>query len=274
VQHVAVHSRISRLVAAVAVVVARANLLGLLAAAVLRTDPPVTPPTALRTFLFFTAGPALVAWLLARAGAGRARVREAALVLARRDLSVEVPIGSIARVAAWRVPLPGPGVSIVLLSGRRVRFPIRTDDPAALMDLVARAGGPASEARAASVLYASTRRRKSVLRLVLQFAVFGLVPGAIVFNLDQFIAYGGTFGQWYLEGPLAWLESFAIDWATVVVYLVCWANLWRIPAEAIVLLAAAVAPPTARGVRHAVEVVCGLAYWVGVPALMALRLLA
>src|SRR6185369_14533103 len=48
-----------------------------------------------------------------------------------------------------------------------------------------------------------------------------------LFYTHQHIAYGGTFGQYYLEGPGAWLTTFAEYWSNTVILLVSYASCWR-----------------------------------------------
>jgi apolipoprotein N-acyltransferase len=274
VQPIAVYTRAWRAAVSLLLVVSAVNLPALLAAVVFLDDPPVTPPVVIRTFLYFTVVPALAAWLVDRAAAGRAEIRDGTLVLTRRDLAIDVPLRSIVRLAPWRLPLPGPGLSLDLASGRRLRFAIRTDDPAALSAEIARAGGPPAIVAAAPVVYASTRRRRSGAALAAKFGGFALAPAAVLFNLDQHITYGGTLGQYYLEGLGPGLENLVLYWTTVAIYLVCWASLWRAGAEVVVLATSWLVPSWTPGIRRVVEVVCGVAYWIGVPALLVLRLAA
>jgi hypothetical protein len=98
-----------------------------------------------------------------------------------------------------------------------------------------------------------------------------LLPTLILFNAHQFIAYGGTFGQYYLEGIGPYLTSFAEHWVTLVIYLVLYAAVWRGIAEALAMAAAFVGPPQAIATRRIVEIVCRIAYYGGVPLLVALR---
>ena len=100
------------------------------------------------------------------------------------------------------------------------------------------------------------------------------LPASVLFYTHQHIAYGGTFGQWYLEGPRAWWTTFGHYWATTAILLVSYASFWRAGTEVIVWLTAALAPAQARGVRRVAEAICAIAYYAGVPTLLALRYLA
>jgi hypothetical protein len=272
VQRAIIYTRAGRIAVAVLLGVGAIALLLLMRAVVLRDD--VTPEATIATFAWFTLLPWTLAWLLDRAWAGEVDVADGLVVLRRRDRRVEVPVASIAGLLLWRLPLPGPGLGLRLPSGRRLAYELRPSGLAAFVDALERAGAPRGATASPAVVYARGRRVRAWYHPVLKFVVFGFAPAAIFFNAHQFIAYGGTFGQYYLEGPGAWLQTLAIFWATMVVYLTAWATLWRLAAEAIVLAAAHAMPTTTPGVRRAVEIVCWLAYWVGVPAMVALRFLA
>jgi len=57
----------------------------------------------------------------------------------------------------------------------------------------------------------------------------------------------------------------------VTIYQVLYASVWRGLAEPVCLVAAAVAPSRAARVRRAAELAIRVVYYVGVPALLALR---
>src|SRR5262245_301095 len=122
-----------------------------------------------------------------------------------------------------------------------------------------------------AVVYACTRRHRRVAAMVAKFAGFGLLPTAALFYTHQHIAYGGTFGQYYLEGLVPYLTTFAAYWTTVVILLASYASMWRALAEGAVGIAALFGEGSARGARRAAEVACALAYYVGVPIILALR---
>ena len=119
-----------------------------------------------------------------------------------------------------------------------------------------------------------TRRPQSPGLLSLKFGLLSVLPASILFYTHQHIAYGGTFGQWYLEGPGAWCTTFVHYWATTALLLVSYASFWRAGAELAVWLAAASVPSTAATVRRVAEAICAIAYYAGVPVLLALRYLA
>ena len=107
-----------------------------------------------------------------------------------------------------------------------------------------------------------------------RFALLGVLPASVLFYTHQHIAYGGTFGQYYLEGAIPYLSTLGEYWATTIILLVSYASIWRAAGEIVVWTAALAGRAAAAGARRAVEIACGLAYFGGVPALLALRYLA
>ncbi len=256
------------------------GVLPLILLAVLRADdPPVTPDVLFRTFAQFVALPAVAAWLLGRAATATVTVRDATLCVRRPGLTLEVPCASIAQVSPWAVPLPGPGLALRLASGARLRWGLALDDPQPLLEDLERAGVVAAGAATAHPLMVWAHARAAgrgtwLAHPVVKFVLFALVPAGIFFRAHQWIAYGGDFGQYYLEGLRPYLWTFAVHWVTVAIDLVLYAAVWRALGEGVALVTAAVAPSHAARVRQAVEIVCLVAFYAGVPALVALRFLA
>ena len=103
--------------------------------------------------------------------------------------------------------------------------------------------------------------------------LFALLPAAVLFNAHQYIAYGGTLGQYYLEGLAPYLETLAIYWSTMSIYLVLYAAPWRGVAEGASLLTAWMSPRHAVRVRRAAETTCRVVFYAGVPLLLLARFL-
>lgn len=249
-------------------VASRAALLLVLAILFVETDVDMTPLVLFRAVAILAALPALAAWLLERAFAAQLVVDGSELVVRARGRRLDVPLDAIAGVEPWRVPLPRPGVWITLRSGRELA--VAVDDPGALL---ARIGVDDDDP---IVLWAGARSRSARsrwYRSLVQFPLFGLVPGAILFRTHQWIAYGGTFGQYYLLGLRAYLVTFAVYWATVTIYLVLWANVWRLIAEAATLIAAYARPYRTTPFRRAAERAYGLLYYGGALLVLLVRLL-
>jgi len=234
--------------------------------------PPVPAVVMVRSFVLGTALPWLMAWAITRGFAGSVAVRNGVLRLCRSDLELEIPCVAITALRPWRVSLPRPGLSFRVRAGGRVPLGVAIDDPAELLDALAGGGIDTSAARGhPSVVHALTRRARPWYGPFVKFGVLGVLPASILFYTHQHIAYGGTFGQYYLEGPLPYFTTFAEYWVTTAVLLVSYASVWRAAAEILVWTVAATAPSRAHATRRIVEAVCALAYYGGVPAVLALR---
>jgi hypothetical protein len=236
--------------------------------------PPVPLPVMVRSFLVGTALPAAVAWVIARTFRGSIDVRNGMLRLQRGDLAIEAPLGSLATARAWWVPLPAPGLTLLDRTGRRLPLGIATGAPKAALDILAGAGPDLTAARANPTLIATgTRRDRGWLAPTIKFAGLGTIPALVLFYTHQHIAYGGTFGQYNLEGLRPYLVTLWQYWATTLILLVSYASCWRIPGELLVWAAAWTGEPATRRVRAAVEAICTAAYYGGVPVFLALRYL-
>ena len=264
----AVYAPAWRVVIAALRVWSRAGLLLVAALVVLGSDVDMTPLVLFRAVAVAAALPALAAWLLEQAFAARLVRDGTRLVAHARGRRVEIPLDAVAEAVPWQVPLPGPGVTLRLHAGPSLA--VALDDPGALLALLGAAPyrpivrWAAARARA---------RRAGWYRPLVRFALFGLVPGAILFRTHQWIAYGGTFGQYYLLGLRAYLGTFLIYWATVTLYLVLWSNPWRLVAEAVTLVGAWAAPADVTALRHRVERGYALSYYGGALLVLLLRLL-
>jgi hypothetical protein len=262
-------------VAAIFVLVSRLDLLLLLAALVLATDPPLLPFDVIQLFLLGAAVPAGVAWLMGRAAEADLEVDADQLVIQRRGQRIEVPSAAIVRVRAWRIPLPAPGLALRLRSGRMLPFGITLADPASLVEALAEIARVTDVPAPTHPLLAYARARAPYRRrwyhALGKFALFALVPTAILFNAHQHISYGGLLGQYYQLGLGAYLRTFVVYWTTVTIYLVLYASAWRAVAEAVCLGTAAVAPSRAAGVRRLAEIGSALGYYAGALVILALR---
>ncbi len=226
-----------------------------------------------RVFAKFCIAPGLMEWLMGRLFAGKFTIDDDKLVLERLDARVEIPCSSIRRVAPWIVPLPGSGVSLQLASGRRFHWSLQVDDPPALAEAIARAGAAAEVQRNSqepAAIYAGSLHmaRHWVDHPVFKFLVFAVVPTIPIFRLHQWVAYGGTFGEYYIYGLRAYLLGFAIYWGSAVVHLVLFAAVLRIVLEPIVIISARVVPARTMTVRRVVEATGRALYYGGVIAFL------
>lgn len=263
-----------RLVGATTFAVSRASLVVMLLA--ILHSRIVTPLEVIRTFVLVFVMPALAARVIARGMAARVGFRGDDVTIERPAVRVDVPRSAVADIAPWRVPLPAPGFALLLASRRRVRPGIASPDPTPLLRALADQGVPGA-VRAVdhpTIVYARARAawgRWRWTHLAERFPLFALGPTLLLFNVHQHIAYGGFFGQYYMMGLGPYVLTFAVYWATVTIYQVLYASVWRALAEPICLVAAAVAPSRAARVRRAAELAIRVVYYAGVPLLLALR---
>ena len=224
--------------------------------------------------------PLVLAWAIQRLQAASVRIESGHLVLRQRRQRIEIPLASIAGVHAWRLPLPGAGVDLRLASGRRHGQGLRMDDPQALAHALAAAGSPAvlaDEASARRVAQAAARasaRRPRLDHALVKFALFPLLSALPAFRLHQYIAFGGTFGEWQTFGAQAWIIALGIWWVAWSIGLMLYAAALRISGETAMRAVAALRPGQATGARGAVESLLRWSFYLGAPAWLALRLLA
>ena len=264
----AVYARPWRPVIAVLRVCSRTGLLFVTLLVVYGGALDLTPLALFRAVAVVAVLPGLAAWLLEQAFAAYLVRDGAMLVVGGRGRRLEIPLDAVAAVVPWAVPLPRPGVSLCLRSGRRIQ--VALNDPARLLAVLGR------DDDRPVVRWAAARARATAEAWwvpVARYPLFALLPAAILFRTHQWIAYGGTFGEYYLLGLRAYLGTFAIYWATVTIYLVLWANLWRLAAEAVTLIGAHAAPRTIASSRRVVERAHGLLYYGGALVLLVVRLL-
>ena len=256
--------------------VSAASLLFLLSRVLLATDPPMSPAMVLRAFLAISVLPAFAAWLVGRALVARLEIARDALEVRVGGQSFAVPLASIAAVEPWHIPLPRPGVALRLTSGQLFQLGLAADDPSRFVARLADAGvtDAARALDAPALVYARVKQvagRLGWRRLMAKFPLFAALVAGVLFNAHQHIAYGGTFGQYYLEGAAPYAKTFVTYWITVTIYLILYASVWRWPAEIVSWLAARWGATMATRVRRSVELICRLAYYAGVPGLLALR---
>jgi hypothetical protein len=267
-----------RFIGAALFVLSRASLPIILALLLFSTEPSIAPPLLIRLFLFFALLPGVAAALIRLVFAVDVEARDDGLVLQRRGQRIELDRAEIGRVVPWSVPLPGPGLSLWMAPEDRLRYALQVDD----LELLVRAlsGGmeaarPAGAAHPA-VVYAQARQVVGLARwyhVLGKFGLFSLLPTLVFFRLDQYISYGGAFGQYLLEGLWPYLSSFAFYWVMFSIHLMLYASVWRGLAEGASLLAASVTPSRAVAVRRWAERAVQVLYYAGVPALVALRFL-
>jgi hypothetical protein len=236
------------------------------------------PPLAVALGLAVFSGiPWAMTMLLHRLRAGVLEVRPSLLVLTMGRKRFEIPIASLSAARPWLVPLPGPGLALVMTSGRRFRLGLQLDQLHALLTAI---GNVLPAARTAldssSVAHARAKYERGRRRWYFWLFKFGLVPLAItivLFRLHQYIVYGGPFGQYHWFGLAAYLKSFSVHWAGILGGLVVHAGMVRLVVEFLALPATWALPLRAGIIRRAAEICCELAYFGLVPSYVLFRLL-
>jgi apolipoprotein N-acyltransferase len=231
------------------------------------------PLRLVRTFTVTCLAPGLASWLLGRVFAGRLTIDRDTVVLERPGERAEIPCTSIARLVPWTLPLPAAGVSLQLRSGRWFPWRLQIADPVAFGDALADAGAPESVrlgARTPAALYAASTAiaRGRTDHPMLKFVAFALLPTLPLFRLHQWIAFGGTFGEYYMYGLGAYLLGFAIFWSSSIVHLVLWAAVLRAVLEPLVAAVAWRAPDRTLAARRAVEATLRVLYYGAVPVFL------
>jgi apolipoprotein N-acyltransferase len=107
-----------------------------------------------------------------------------------------------------------------------------------------------------------------------KFALFPLLLALIAFRLHQVIAFGGTFGEYYSYGLAAYLTGLLIWWASWSIGLMLFAAVLRVAIETAVVFAMALRYAHTAALRDALEWLGRSAFYLGVPAWLAWRLLS
>lgn len=276
---VAVLPPAARLAAGLLRVVAGAGLAWLALDMLLRMGLQVQSLKQIWLFLGMALLPATAAWAIQRHYAARAFIADGRLVLDQRGQRVEIPVASITALQPWRLPMPGSGVHLQLASGKRWQHGIAMADPVALQRALAAAGSTVQIEGAAGKRLAGFAHIRAAGgghwsdHVVLKFVLFPLLPALVAFRLHQMIAFGGAFGEWHTYGFTAWLTGLLIWWASWSLGLMLFAAVLRIVIEATTVFLMPLGASRAAVGRDAMVWLGRLAYYVGVPAWLALKLL-
>ncbi|MCQ4166379.1 apolipoprotein N-acyltransferase [Tahibacter harae] len=268
-----------RAVTALLRVCAGAGLLWLALRMLLRDGLQVNSLVQLQIFLGATLLPAMAAWVIQRAHAARARIEAGRLVLQQRHQRIELRLDRIAAIQVWRIALPSTGVDLQLASGARFAYGIAVADVQAFWRSLAGAGSPLAPANTDSTRraeYATARALAAWPRLdhpLLKFVLFPLLLALPAFRLHQYIAFGGTFGEYYTFGLAAWLSGLLVWWGAWCLGLMLFAAVLRVVVEA-THLALLPWPARARAARRTAAMLSRVAYYGGVPVWLAIRLFA
>jgi len=259
---------------------ARLSLLWIAAAVVLGEDGLRTNTLLqIRVFVAAFLAPEAAAWLLLRAFRARASLQDGALVLMRGSARRQFPLRDLGAVDAWRLPLPGEGLTFQLAGQGSGSFSLLGADAKALR-AAARAAGAALAPEAPMSWwgrYAQARGCGWPGWLGHPLMKFGLLPLLLTlpaFRLHQVIAYGGAFGEYQTYGLLAYLAAFALWWAAWLIGVVLCAAVVRAGIELATLLAVLLAPQQAGRVRLMMERAGLAALYLGIPGWLLVRMLA
>ena len=257
-------------------VFARASLLWMCAAVLLNEALRTNTLAQIRTFAGLFLAPEAASWCVLFAFAARASIEHGNLVLTRGAQRFELALSGIAAVELWRLPVPGPGVSIRLASGQRWRYGLALAKPNALAAAIAAANGTLAREREPGVLYAYAQARLAIRHWHLdhplaKFALFPLALAIPAFHLHQHIAYGSAFGEYYSYGLKAYITAFSLWWAAWSIGVVLSAALLRAVIEAGTLLAVLLRPSQVTSIRCWLERVGHSALYLGLPAWLLLN---
>jgi apolipoprotein N-acyltransferase len=231
----------------------------------------------IRAFVSLFLVPEAAAWCVLRAFAARATIADGLLVLSSGGRQLELALADVAGVEPWRLPVPGPGLSLRLASGERWRYGLALSRPDAFARLLAPAGvtrargAPASAARRYGQAAQALRRN----RLDAPWIKFGLLPLLLAlpaFRLHQHIAYGGTFGEYLTFGLKAYLTTFGLWWAAWIIGVVLCAAALRAAIEAGTLAGVLLAPARALDARRVLERISLAALYLGLPIWLVVRI--
>jgi apolipoprotein N-acyltransferase len=269
----------ARIIAGMLRVFSRGSLLWMVAAVLLGDGVLQANPLAqIRIFAALFLAPEAAAWFVLLAFAARASIDSGSLVLARGARRLALPIDAIAAVDAWRLPIPGPGVSLRLKSGERWRYGLAHHDPLALAEAIAAEGSPPSSrqsSRASAYAQAREAIRQGLLdRPLAKFVVLPLLLTLPAFRLHQHIAYGGSFGEYQTFGLGAYLTTFAMWWAGWVIGVVLCAAALRVAIEAGTVAAVVLRPAQVVDMRRWLERFGTAALYLGLPAWLLMRIMA
>lgn len=234
----------------------------------------------LRLFAAAVLLPSVAAWAIERRFAAQARVEGALWVLDQRRQRIELPLASIAALRPWRLPLPRSGVDVRLAAGPLWTRGLALARPEALRRLLVATGVPIAwegrfaAGRADLIQARADAHRRRLDHPLVKFALFPLLLALVAFRLHQVIAFGGAFGEYYSYGLVAYLTGLLIWWASWSVGLMLFAAVLRVAIETVVVLAMALRYAHAAALRDALEWLGRLAFYLGVPAWLAWRLLS
>lgn len=259
----------ARIASGVLRAIAKAGLLGMCLALYFSEPLRTNTLAQIRIFALVFAAPEAAAWCVLMAFAARASIAEGRLVLTRGTQRLELALSDLASVEVWRVPAPGPGVTLRLASGQAWKYGIAVADAG----LFAAALAPDAKLRATAPGPARTRSKR-LDHPMAKFVLLPLVLALPAFHLHQHIAYGSALGEYYSFGLAAYLSAFGLWWAAWTIGVVLGAALLRAAIESGALLAEVLRPRAAAEVRIGLERLGHVALYLVLPGWLLARIFA
>lgn len=248
--------------------VARTGLIGMCVALLLNEPLRGNTLAQVRVFALVFLLPEAIAWCVLMAFSATASCSAGKLVLARGLQRLELELEDVAAISTWRLPLPAPGLALRLVPGAAWGYGLAVADPGALAAAIASAGGPALPVPRVP----PPVRARWLDHPVAKFVLLPLALAIPAFHLHQHIAYGSALGEYYSYGLTAYLEAFGLWWAAWTIGVVLGAAMLRALIESGAMLAAALRPGQAAGVRQGLERVGHIALYLALPAWLLLRI--
>ncbi|MET0404093.1 MAG: hypothetical protein ABW123_16900, partial [Cystobacter sp.] len=237
--------------------------------------PNPAPPPLAGVLGLVALGLAALLGLLRWRSAATLQVESGRLLLEGRGDRFEIPRDAVTHVRSWRLPLPGPGLTFGMRSGRDFQYGLQVGDPLAVLEALGREPAQAHE-RILHPCVAFSHARATVLRpgwprRALAYLLFPLVTGGIMFRANQYISYGGPFAQYRMYGLGPYLLSFFTYWMYFTASLVLFAAFLRVLAEVLAVGGTWLSSRHAKGMRRFVEGSHVLLYFVVPLLFMALQ---
>lgn len=250
---------------------ARGNLLWMGAAMLLNDSLRGNTLAQIRLFTGWFVVPEAVAVCLLLAFTARASLDNGILVLNRSGRRIALAVNEVRAATAWRLPLPSPGLTLHLTNGKRWPYGLATQRPYAWANTFQDAGLAIADAKPKHWLDIYGRSREGIRKAWLAHAgiKFGLLPLALAlpaFRLHQYIAYGGTFGEFYTFGLKAYLTTLSLWWAAWSIGVVLCAAALRAAIEIGTVAAVLTVPQHALTARQGLERTGLALLYVGLPA--------
>jgi apolipoprotein N-acyltransferase len=163
-----------------------------------------------------------------------------------------------------------------LSSGERWKYGLATAELISLVQAMVLAKGRAMQVDGVTRMstYAKVSAAVHYGRLSHPFTKFVLLPTLLAvpaFRLHQHIAFGSSFGEYYMFGLMPYLMAFLIWWASWAIGVVLCAAVLRAGVEVGTLVAVFLRPLNATEIRHWLEKLNLAALYLGLPSWFLLR---